>query len=572
MINQGNIEEYLFDYFEGNLDTDQRQQVEAFVKEHPEYQADFEAWEGAKVPQEAFVYERMDELLKPEGRDGRAMFGRWKTSLMLLLLGVGMSAGVYSILTPKAKSRAVVASEESRGHSVPTASVVSPVGASTSDYIEDLEGISRAHVTATVDLLPDLQQSKVASSARKRSSEAQVNSKGETTSASQTTGVADGIPTASKGQSKVSTSGNQVHMDDLLSASNRKGIVNANTEESKLIASNLKGRVAVVELEIDKKVDLSSTPSLRKGRNSLEKYDKNVVKFQNNKDPYVNLPGGTAIEFNGALAGSVKGIRVNYLYNVQWPELTDYYHTHKVSVDGYVKALRGGVAVVAINDVMGHNKLSNSSLGVIYSPKFTLGTDLTFEPFAKYSYTRKSISWNQIKTQEVIDPRFGLMNAYVEEVPQNVAESKAQYSNAGVGFVLNTSKLYVGFSYDGLLRPTYDFGGNSEAIVVPAILTAHVGGSVVPFKNVENFVLAPAIYYVKMGGYDNLWITNVIEYAKIFIGTSVSINSDGFFSLGYKSDYLKVSYNYGRTTVPVNAGAHLSMHQLSASFILRPKK
>ena len=579
MINQRNIEEHLFDYFEGNLSADEMQKVEAFIKENPEYQADFDAWEGAKVPQESFVYERMEELLKPEGGDGRALFGRWKTSLLLLMVGVGMSAGIYTILNHTEPKLIADLDEPSQlvqeqgelalSQVIPDSKEASERLNNSAEASERSKSLSKQPVHLSAEIV----------SASSKTKEVQENTSALGLSQSSGNRTVEQLAqnkTVSKPSKKAmaahETSAALKSVQNSTRAAGLLGELETTSEKRKLKSEHLNGKIALVQLEVDKQVDLSSRPELGKGRNSLEKYDKNVVKFRNDKDPYVNVPGGTPLEFNGALAGSSEGVRVNYMYNVQWPELTDYYHTHKASVDGYVRALRGGVAVIAVSDVMGHNKVSDNSVAVVYSPKFVLGTNLTFEPFAKYSYSQKSISWNQIKTKEVIDPRFGLMNAYVEVVPENVSKSRAQYSNAGLGFVLNTSKLNFGFSYDGLLRPTYDFGGNSESMIVPAVLTAHVGGSVVPFKNLENFVLAPAIYFVKVGGFDNLWITNVIEYSKLFVGTSVSINSDAFFSLGYKNDYLKVSYNYGRTTAPVNATAHLSLHQLSASFVLKPKK
>jgi|GEM_PF-4548067 len=43
-INHSNIEECLFDYFEGNLSEQDKVELMSFIHQHPEYERDFAAW------------------------------------------------------------------------------------------------------------------------------------------------------------------------------------------------------------------------------------------------------------------------------------------------------------------------------------------------------------------------------------------------------------------------------------------------------------------------------------------------------------------------------------------------
>ena len=43
--NSQNIDQWLFEYFEGGLNTDQQAQLSSFLAVNPEFNADFEAWQ-----------------------------------------------------------------------------------------------------------------------------------------------------------------------------------------------------------------------------------------------------------------------------------------------------------------------------------------------------------------------------------------------------------------------------------------------------------------------------------------------------------------------------------------------
>lgn len=58
-----NIEEILFDYVEGNLSSTEKNKVDAFLKEHPKYKEDLEAWTVAYVEPEPIKFMGKEELM-----------------------------------------------------------------------------------------------------------------------------------------------------------------------------------------------------------------------------------------------------------------------------------------------------------------------------------------------------------------------------------------------------------------------------------------------------------------------------------------------------------------------------
>ena len=90
MIEKSNIEEKLFDYFEGNLSNSEVSEVESFIQNNPEFKSDFDAWKQSYLPIETFEYKHIDELLVKENSKS-ILFGKWKTGLAMFLISAGVS-------------------------------------------------------------------------------------------------------------------------------------------------------------------------------------------------------------------------------------------------------------------------------------------------------------------------------------------------------------------------------------------------------------------------------------------------------------------------------------------------
>jgi hypothetical protein len=84
-----NMDELLFDYFEGNLSEEQMTEVNSMVNANPELAAEFEAWKNAFVPQEKEDYPLAHTLLAGSG----AAWMRW--TALLLLIGLGTASLIY---------------------------------------------------------------------------------------------------------------------------------------------------------------------------------------------------------------------------------------------------------------------------------------------------------------------------------------------------------------------------------------------------------------------------------------------------------------------------------------------
>lgn len=87
-INKNNIEKWLFDYHEGNLNQEEREALEKFVLLNPEYEAEMDAWSMAYVENEEFEYHNTESLYQKKRRIG---WVGWSSAAAILLSGIVLS-------------------------------------------------------------------------------------------------------------------------------------------------------------------------------------------------------------------------------------------------------------------------------------------------------------------------------------------------------------------------------------------------------------------------------------------------------------------------------------------------
>lgn len=89
LINPNNIDKWLFDYFEGNLSLHEKIEVESFLKNNPEFQADFDAWQESFLPETSFTYQHTNSLIK------KAAFPKGLVALFFVIALIGGGTLVY---------------------------------------------------------------------------------------------------------------------------------------------------------------------------------------------------------------------------------------------------------------------------------------------------------------------------------------------------------------------------------------------------------------------------------------------------------------------------------------------
>jgi hypothetical protein len=92
-IDYKNIDEWLFNFFEGNLSPPERESLTVFLNKHPALKADYDAWKNSYVEEPTMVYPNMDALLKPQLSTG-IKWTKWAVALF-----IGLSSLVMYIMS-----------------------------------------------------------------------------------------------------------------------------------------------------------------------------------------------------------------------------------------------------------------------------------------------------------------------------------------------------------------------------------------------------------------------------------------------------------------------------------------
>jgi type IX secretion system PorP/SprF family membrane protein len=96
LINEHNADEWMFDFYEGNLNAGEQQQLEAFLESNPSFQSDFVAWKHSYIKREDKELAYIDQLYLG-GAAGAAGWFKWGIGIFVGLLLVGGGVVAYNL-------------------------------------------------------------------------------------------------------------------------------------------------------------------------------------------------------------------------------------------------------------------------------------------------------------------------------------------------------------------------------------------------------------------------------------------------------------------------------------------
>lgn len=543
MIGKENIEEKIFEYFEGDLSASEAKDLESFIEANPEYQGDFDAWKKSSVESDPVEFKHMNDLLVEEKSSPKGWF-KWASGGAFMLLLSFASFGIFTKMNSTDATTVAVLNED-----------VNPKEAK--EILNSKEVItsnSSRGVNATSDII-----------------EAENNI--VTGSSSTSSSATSDLNNSSLNGSDVNVQSNQIgnkKVTELSLPSTKKSSGEVLNELFNKIGLEYAGNEACLA-----DAELAGIYSEVFEYENPNKKKKNIV-LLNLKDPYLNYNLGHTLEENASFAGNSDGIRAEFLYRTEWPNVTnESYESQIGSIDWYSKALKGGVGVMFNRDMIGHGKLGSLSASLLYSPKFILG-GVSVEPSVKYTFNQKSINWDQVKANDIKDPRNGVVYASIPLLPENVKTSEFIYHDFGFGLLVNAKKFYAGFQYDHVNNPTYKEDFFDQTIKIPGKYSFQVGTDIKK-NDKSDFTFSPSVNYVGYGNYKALWGNSQFSYKGFMAVAGAASNKDVMFSLGYANSTVRLVYGFGLSKPKYYSGLEMSdqyydSHQISLRINLKPNK
>jgi len=542
MIGKENIEEKIFEYFEGDLSLSEAKDLEDFIQANQEYQEDFDAWKNSSVKSEPYQFKHMEDLLVNESHGSLAWF-KWASSGVFIVLLSFVSFGIFQ----KINSRNV--------------SEISSVIADKREQVLDTKLVS-GNLLNNHNLV-----------SRIKSKDGFSN--GDDNSANNNSIINNDInESILKSHYNINTivkDYNTIKNGHFRKQTNKKNSIILNDDLTTFFTVEIDDKNGILENLISKIESLKKPEFEYEDPNKKREYPI-LLNLQN---PYLHYNLAHTLEENGSFAGSTDGIRGEFLYRTEWPSVTsESYESQIGSVDWRSESLKGGIGFIVNRDMIGHGKLSSLSASLIYAPKFVL-KGISLIPSFKYTFNNKTINWDQVKSNDIKDPRNGVLYASIPLLPEGVSVSDFIYHDFGFGMLVNANKFYAGFQYDHVNNPSYKEDFFDQKITIPGKYSIQLGTDIKQGRD-SKFVFSPSLNFVSYGNYNALWTNAQFSYNGFMLVGGGATNSDFMFSLGYTNAKVRLVYGLGFSKPSafsgLEPGNYYESHQLSLRVNLKPKK
>lgn len=345
-----------------------------------------------------------------------------------------------------------------------------------------------------------------------------------------------------------------------------------NNKSDQTLARPLKEIATIEEWTLSRKSASSSKSTFKSTWNNLERVVKrmadNPVALKNLKDPHYHVPGMLANDLNFSTVGTILATRIQASSRYQWQGQTNEQFQNQLFIDGYAYPLRAGIGIQINQSMYYRNGIQNTSVAITYSPKLSLTRNITIEPGFRFKMGTKRIDTTQLSTGQMVEFDRGNPQNFYSATEKPLGES-LWYKDLGLSLMANTKWFYLGFQADNIARH-YDniYGVNSnQRAYLHSIITL---GTDYESQN-HKFGYSPYIVYQNYGKLSEAWLGSNARFNWLTIGAAVSSNYEPAASVGFKFDHFTFNYNIDYTKAISNNKQSLS-HQLTLRFLTKPSR
>lgn len=599
-ISHQNIEQWLFDYSEGNLNASQIRELNNFVQVHPEYQLDMDAWTNAKVSTtEAAPYVYADQLLAISNT-GYAK--RYLAAAGIFLLLGSSALFLYTSTTE---------SENEIANNHPTVNGLTP---SENQFLSfnEIASLSKNNYTptnnsktiASNETINPNTESNIHSSILNNSEEEKnnniryntnSNSFNSTTSNSTKNNTANtnfvvntnynnGVNMLVNSNTTVNNNitpenSNDVQLveevillDDLMPdklfhqeptiATNLTGEVMAKKAFENLAAGNKNNKTSGNEV-----VENTNKKKISEGRESANKKFFNEIELglHNTRDHQLLYPGNQNTAEYASFAGSSvsPALNLNYRNN----HLSSAVGTQSLNFiyDEFNRKISSAWGIGASRTVIGDGLHISNQAEFYFSPKIKINKTFTIEPALSASYHQNSMSSKVPVSGLDVEPYKGYVGKMSR--PQSGGSNLNGFDMTASALV-NTKYFYAVAGVDHILRPKQLFSSEDGTLNhrTEMRIKSTVGTD---FKKLhESRVgISPQMTFIHQGQVNELWLGAAVSYDKLIFAGSVAQNGQFFTSVGINAGILKINYNFDFTRSYLNT-KYFSSHEVSLRLAL----
>jgi type IX secretion system PorP/SprF family membrane protein len=287
------------------------------------------------------------------------------------------------------------------------------------------------------------------------------------------------------------------------------------------------------------------------------------------QDPQFSQFYANPLYLNPAFAGTAFCPRINVNYRNQWPSIPGSFVTYNASYDQYIKPLSGGIGVYIMSDVAGQGSLTTNRIALMYSYSQALTRTLSINFALEASFFQKSINWNKLTFDDMIDPRKG----FIYETQDTQRGENVYKADFSAGALLYSPIFFVGLAVHHINQPNESLVLRESKLKMKWTIHGGANINLGPPRNEDDFVISPNILYQIQGDFQQL---NIGVYAKkgpVVFGIWYRFSDAFIMLLGFEFQQFKIGYSYDLTTSDLSTATG-GAHEVSFSYRIdcQPKK
>lgn len=571
-----NIDQWLFEWKEGNLSPKQIEQLELFLLNNPELDVDKDMWEMAFVTPSPATYPHQHKLLKKKPLTWYYISG----AASVLVIASGLYLFNANSIESNSVAEGILERDTNQTLNTQQARNNPSYLSSNQNRITNQQEKNTFYFNSNQSIITTKPNTGTEATANvQNANDYQSNLVAFNNSSTKVNSTAD-FKNESNELIATSNSRNEHALieseDSKLTILEFEGRSIDSVELTSVTASTLvqpkKEEEFIEEWTLHRKSASNSKLSFSSKWNNFERMVKrmadNPIALKNLKDPHYHVPGMLANDLNFSSAGTMLATRVQVSSRYQWMGQTNEQLQNQLLIDGYAYPLRAGIGL-QVNQSMYHkNGIQNTTVALTYSPKFSLTRNITIEPGFRFKMGTKSIDTTKLTTGQVVEFDRGNPQSFYSANEKPMGKS-IWYKDLGVSLMANTKWFYLGLQADNIARHydnIYGANGNQRAHV-QSIITLGTDYESMNHK----FGLSPYLVYQKYGALSEVWLGTNTRYNWLTIGAAISSNYEPAASIGLKFDHFSLNYNIDYTKSISNATQSLS-HQLTLRFLTNPSR
>ena len=155
--------------------------------------------------------------------------------------------------------------------------------------------------------------------------------------------------------------------------------------------------------------------------------------------------------------------RLTLAHRNRWPNFSGAHTTNVLTLDAAMPPIRGGLGLRIVQDNIGQGTIGSREIGATYSHSVRLTRRAKVNFGLETSYFEKSLDWNQLTFEDMVDPLLGFIYS-TQETPRGEVSRGVDFA---AGALVHWPHLSVGFAVQHLREPHQTHLGSSNPIPWP---------------------------------------------------------------------------------------------------------